>query len=297
MVVDVPHQPAEAVPQEETDREPGRVRRQAQNVKGTVGIDAQLLAGQPLCQIFQGRTQGVVRYGRWHIAGHESHKCIGINRIRTLRPADNGGIADDLHVVSVRQQMVQGGGVGKGCVLAYRRVVVLLPPIGAKGRRIERHQRRTSGLGVPHAFDGGMGGGDLILTACDKALHPHGVLVRAVPIPLPRLADDSVLVNIAAIHPEQKISARADRLVLSGQGWVLHRFFRLPGVEERQYRSGSGGIHAIQYGVMQACGDAEAVPAALRLPLLVNTQQVGGVVPQEVGCNANSALHRRRQDH
>lgn len=48
---------------------------------------------------------------------------------------------------------------------------------------------------------------------------------------------------------------------------------------------------------MQACGDAEAVPAALRLPLLVNTQQVGGVVPQEVGCNANSALHRRRQDH
>ena len=47
--------------------------------------------------------------------------------------------------------------------------------------------------------------------------------------------------------------------------------------------------------MVQACGGAEAVPAALRLPLLVNAQQVSGVVPQEVGSNTNGTLYRGRQ--
>ena len=89
--------------------------------------------------------------------------------------------------------MVQGGSVGKCGILAYRCVVALLPPIRAKGVRIERHQRCAAGLGIPYTLDGGMGGGNLILAACDKALHPHGVLARAVPIPLPRLADGGIL--------------------------------------------------------------------------------------------------------
>ena len=56
-------------------------------------------------------------------------------------------------------------------------------------------------------------------------------------------------------------------------------------------------IYAIQYGVMQACGGTEAIPAALQLSLLVNTQHIRRVIPQEVGSNANSALYRRRQDY
>ena len=46
---------------------------------------------------------------------------------------------------------------------------------------------------------------------------------------------------------------------------------------------------------MQACSGVEAVPAALRLSLLVNAQQIGGVVPQEVGSNTNGTLYRGRQ--
>ena len=141
--------------------------------------------------------------------------------------------------------MVQGGGIGKSGVFAHRRIIVLLPPIGAKGRRIERDQRRAAGLGIPHTLDGGMGGGDLILAACDKALHPHSVLVRAVSVSLPHLADGSVLVNIVAIHPEQQIPTCGNCLILSGQGRVFHRFFRLPSVEESQNCFCSRRIHAV----------------------------------------------------
>ena len=56
---------------------------------------------------------------------------------------------------------------------------------------------------------------------------------------------------------------------------MFHRFFRLPGVEERQDRLGNGRIHAIQYGMVQTCGSAKAILAALRLSLLVNAQQIG----------------------
>ncbi len=294
MVVHILHQPAEAVPQEKADGEPGRVGSQAQNVERPVRVNAQIVTGQAVRQTFEGRPEVIVRQaGLRAEAGRHGKTLVG--RVRPLRPADHRGVTDLLHVVPVRQQVVQSGGVGKGGVFSHRGVVVLLPAIGTEGRGVEGHQRRTAGLGIPDALDSRVGGCDLILPSGHQALHPHRVRFTALPVFLPCFPDGGVLLGIAAVHPEQQVSSGGHFFKLSGQGGMLRRVLRLPGVEKSQDCLGYGGIHPVQHCIVLLRRRGEAVTAPLRLALLVHAQQIGGVVPKEVGVDANGPLHRRRK--
>ena len=200
-------------------------------------------------------------------------------------------------MVSIRQQMVEGGGIGEGGVLPHRGVEVLLMAVGAEGGRVEGNQCRAAGLGVPDAFDGGMHGGDLVFPPGHQALHLHGVLAAAVLIPLPGFPDGGILLGVAAIHPEKEIRSGGNVLKLPRKSRMLRCTFRLPGVEEGQDRPGNGRIHTVQNAVMQCGGRREALPAPLGLSLLIHAEEIGGVIPEEVRRNAHRALDSCRKLH
>ena len=199
-----------------------------------------------------------------------------------------------LDVVAVRKQMIQCGGVGKGGVFADWGIVVLLPSVGAERRRVERHQRRAAGLRVPHALDRRVHSSDLILFSGHETLHLDAALA-AVPIPLPRLTDGSILFDLAAIHAKDEVAARGHIIELPDKRRMLCRAFRLPSVEKSQYCAGIGRIDAIQHRVVQLCRCGKALETALGVSFLVDAEQISGVVPQKVCSDADRSLHRRRQ--
>ena len=199
-----------------------------------------------------------------------------------------------LDVVAVRKQMIQCGGVGKGGVFADWGVVVLLAPVGAERRRVERHQRRAAGLRVPHALDRRVHSSDLILFSGHETLHLDAALA-AVPIPLPCLTDGSILFDLAAIHAKDEVAARGHIVELPDERRMLCRAFRFPSVEKCQYCAAIGRIDAIQHRVVQLCRGGKALAAAFRLPFLVDAEQISGIVPQKVRGNADRSFHRRRQ--
>ena len=192
--------------------------------------------------------------------------------------------------------MVQRSGVSKGRVFSDRGVVVLLAPVGAERRCIERHQRRAAGLRVPHTLDRRVHSGDLILFSGHETLHLDAALA-AIPISLPCLTDGSILFDLAAIHAKDEVTARSHIIELPDKRWMLCRVLRFPSVEESQYCAGIGRIDAIQHRVVQLCRSDKALAAAFRLPFLVDAEQISGVVPQKVCSNADRSLHRRRQHH
>ena len=114
MGVHVPHQRAEAVPQEESDGKPRGVRRDAEDVKRALRVDAELAAGQTVCETPQSGTQVLLREGA--VLGFSEKRVQGkalIRRVCALRPADNRSVANKSDVLPVREQMVQRGGLGK----------------------------------------------------------------------------------------------------------------------------------------------------------------------------------------
>ena len=199
-----------------------------------------------------------------------------------------------LDVVAVRKQMVQRSGVSKGRVFSDRGVVVLLAPVGAERRSVERHQRRAAGLRVPHALDRRVHSGDLILFSGHETLHLDAALA-AVPIPLPCLADSGILLDLAAIHAKDEVTARSHIIELSDKRRMLCRVLRFPSVEESQYCAGIGRIDAIQHRMVQLCRCGKALETALGVTFLVDAEQISGVVPQKVCSDADRSLHRRRQ--
>ena len=294
MRVYILHQLSEAVAQKEADGKACRVGRETENVKRPVRVDAEVVARQPVCQPFERCTQVVVRQAG-HFAAEQCRHAEGlINVLCALCPADDCRITDVLDVVAVRKQMIQCGGVGKGGVFADRGVVVLLPSVGAERRRVERHQRRAAGLRVPHALDRRVHSGDLILFSGHETLHLDAALA-AVLIPLPCLADNGILLNLAAIHAKDEVTARGHIVELPDERRMLCRVLRLPSVEESQYCAGIGRIDAIQHRMVQLCRSGKALAAAFGLPFLVDAEQISGVVPQKVCSNADRSLHRRRQ--
>ena len=192
--------------------------------------------------------------------------------------------------------MVQRSGVSKGRVFSDRGVVVLLAPVGAERRSVERHQRRAAGLRVPHALDRRMHSGDLILFSGHETLHLDAALA-AVLIPLPCLTDGSILFDLAAIHAKDEVTARSHIIELPDKRWMLCCVLRLPSVEESQYCASIGRIDAIQHRVVQLCRCGKALAAAFRLALLVDAEQISGIVPQKVRDNADRSFHRCRQHH
>ena len=178
--------------------------------------------------------------------------------------------------------MVESSRIGKGGVFSHRSVEILLPAIGAEGRGIEGHQRRAAGLSVPHPLDGRVRGCDFVLSPGHKALHPYCVRVAALPAALPRCPDGIILLGITAIHPEQQICPGSHFLKLSGQSRMLRRVLRLPCVKECQNCPGYRGIHTVQHRMVLLRRCSKAIPAPFRLALLVDAEQIGGVVPKEI---------------
>ena len=294
MRVYILHQLSEAVAQKEADGKARRVGRETENVKRSVRVDAEVVARQPIRQTFERRAQIIVRQAAVCAAANHGAEKAGIGIICALCPADNGRIADVLDVVAVRKQMIQCGGVSKGGVFADWGIVVLLASVGAERRSVERHQRRAAGLRVPHALDRRVHSGDLILFSGHETLHLD-VALAAVLIPLPCLADNGILLNLAAIHAKDEVTARGHIVELPDERRMLCRVLRLPSVEESQYCAGIGRIDAIQHRMVQLCRSGKALAAAFGLPFLVDAEQISGVVPQKVCSNADRSLHRRRQ--
>lgn len=197
-------------------------------------------------------------------------------------------------MVAVRKQMVQRSGVSKGRVFSDRGVVVLLAPVGAERRRVERHQRRAAGLRVPHTLDRWVHSGDLILFSGHETLHLDAALA-AIPISLPCLADSGILLDLAAIHAKNEVAASGHIVELSDKRRMLCRVLRIPSVEESQYCADIGRIDAIQHRMVQLCRCGKALETALGVTFLVDAEQISGVVPQKVCSNADRSLHRRRQ--
>ena len=139
-----------------------------------------------------------------------------------------------------------------------------------------------------------MHSGDLILFSGHETLHQDAALA-AVPIPLPCLADSGILLDLAAIHAKDEVTARSHIIELSDKRRMLCRVLRFPSVEESQYCAGIGRIDAIQHRMVQLCRCGKALAAAFRLPFLVDAEQISGVVPQKVCSDADRSLHRRRQ--
>ena len=294
MRVHILHQRSEAVAQKEADGKACRVGRETENVKRSIRVDAEVVARQPIRQTFERRAQIIVRQAAVCAAANHGAEKAGIGIICALCPADDGRIADVLDVVAVRKQMVQRSGVSKGRVFSDRGVVVLLAPVGAERRSVERHQRRAAGLRVPHALDRRVHSGDLILFSGHETLHLDAALA-AVLIPLPCLTDGSILFDLAAIHAKDEVAARSHIIELPDKRWMLCCVLRFPSVEESQYCAAIGRIDAIQHRVVQLCRCGKALETALGVTFLVDAEQISGVVPQKVCSNADRSLHRRRQ--
>ena len=71
-------------------------------------------------------------------------------------------------------------------------------------------------------------------------------------------------------------------------GWGLAR---LPGIEKGEDGCSGGGINTVQQLVVQGGAGLEALNRSFRFAFFVGTQQIGGVVAQEVGRNAGRALY------
>lgn len=190
--------------------------------------------------------------------------------------------------------MVEGGGVGEGGVLAHGGVQVLLVPVGAEGRCVERDQRRAAGLGPGQALDRGVDRFRGPLPAGDQADHLRPALAGAVMV-LPGPADEGVVMEKGPVIPEDQVSAGDQVLPVLLQGGVPRRGGGVPAVEEGQERPGRRAVCPVQEPVVERPAGPEALHAPLGLALGVRAQEIAGIVPKEIGEDAHRALDRGRE--
>ena len=96
-------------------------------------------------------------------------------------------------MVTVGEECVERGGIGKCGVFAHGSVSALLVTIGAEGRGIERYESSSGTLCARHAFYGGVCCGDGGCLPGDKALRHCGVRVSIVIMLLPCVLNRRIL--------------------------------------------------------------------------------------------------------
>ena len=194
--------------------------------------------------------------------------------------------------------MVQRGGIGKGRVLANRRIspLTFVAPIGFFGNIIETYKR------ISHRRETLLSHFDCRVNSCNTfyfpghyALHIWHIAFRIRKILLPHFADGSIFLWIASIHAEQQVPSGGHVVELPDKLRMLCRVLRLPSVEESQYCAGNGRIHTVQHRMVQLCCGGKALPAAFRFPFLIDAEKIRGIVPQKVRCDAHCPLYRRGQ--
>ena len=225
-----------------------------------------------------------------------------IDRLCVLCPAQNGGIANVLAVVTVSKQAVQCSGISKGGVLADRGVIALLVAVGAEGRCVEGYQRCAGALRPGHAADIGMGALDGGIFSGNQALPHVGIGGAVIVVRLPcvlngRVVIDKTVAVVGSFVAKDQVGIAGDLLPLLLQQGMRGSLRRVPAVKISKERPGCGAVHAVQNGVMQFGTGLEAIRSALRLAFFVCAQQIRGVIAQKVGCNAGGTLFMRRYAH
>ena len=200
-----------------------------------------------------------------------------------------------MDILPVRKQVIQSGRICKGSIFPHRGIEALLLAIGAEGRRIEGDNGRTAGLGPCNALD----------TRMDRLRHIHFSGDQALlPLPLafaiagiPGIPNFRIFLGKAAVHPKSQIAALHDLLPGIRKNRTILSLFRIPCIEESEDRLGCRCVNSIQEPVVQLCTGPEAIFAPLRFSLLIRTQQIAGIVPQEVRQDAGGTCNRSRQLH
>ena len=114
---------------------------------------------------------------------------------------------------------------------------------------------------------------------------------------LPCRADGGIVLRINAVHTECEIGAPGDFVERCAQSRVLRRHRRIPCVEKSENRPRGGALHTVQNRVVQLRRRLKTLAAARGLPLLIDAQQISGVVPEKVGRDAGRAFYRRGQNY
>ena len=110
-------------------------------------------------------------------------------------------------MIKISQQVVEGGGVGKGGVLAGGGIQILLPAIGTEGGGVEGDQSSAAGLGSLHALNGRVDCLHRPLPASDQADHFRAASLGII-VCLPCLTDGGVIVDIGTVATEHQVCPR-----------------------------------------------------------------------------------------
>ena len=151
-------------------------------------------------------------------------------------------------------------------------------------------------MGPLYPFDCGVEPGHLCSLPGDEALAQNGVRRGLAVFPVPDGFDRRDIMEILPVHPEDQIAPLLQLLQVGEEDRMLHRFFRFPPLEEPANRLGGGVFHRLQ----QPPVELDAALVAKQIPLRVlfrQAQQVGGVVPQEVGLHTHRALCPQGKGH
>ena len=252
--------------------------------------------GLPGGQPFQRRLH--IRFldaGSFLCTKQEQAERILIRRLRTLGPADDGGVTHPLAVVPVCDQQVQRGGVGKGGVLAHGSILALLVAVGTEGRCVEGDQRSTGALCTHHALDGGVHQCGRGLLAGDQALHRGGVCVCGTIVGLPGRLNGGGIVgeNVVVVWrfvTENQVGVSGQIFPFCVQQGMFCRLRRVPAVKISQNGFCGGVVHAVQQFMVQLGTGLEALFGAVRFALFICAQKIGRIVAQKVGSDADGTL-------
>ena len=197
----------------------------------------------------------------------------------------------------VRKQVIQRRRVGEGPILTHRRIFVLLPSVGTKGRSIEGHQRRTGGLGSIETLDSRVGFFRHRRFPGDKAaqLLPFRILTVMT---FPGTGQGFVVAGILIPVCKGQVAPGDQIFPLPGKNRVRAAKGRVIIFKEPADCLGKGVLAAGQQRAVQFLRRCEALsrPAVLGRILGV-AQEIGPVVPKEVGGHAHSPLYRCGQLH
>ena len=158
----------EGIVEEEAHRQSGGVGGESEDIEIHVGVELLLLKvhGYSLAKLCShaAEIRGAVRRRRPQQSPAEKG-LVGV--AAASGPADDGGVPEPVDVLPVGQQVIEGGRVGEGGLLADRRIIALLFPIRTDRRRVKADQRIPHSLAVDDAFDFGVDPRHCSLFPCD----------------------------------------------------------------------------------------------------------------------------------
>ena len=194
-------------------------------------------------------------------------------------------------IVLFPQKVIQRFAVGKGCIGADRSVsalpllVPLFLAVGFQRRCVEGHHRCAGGLCAYHAFDAGMQNGDGRFLPRDQTTASFRPFIAGIGL-IPCLSDLRHVLCVNAVHTEDQIAALEDFLPFRGQRGVFFGALWIPAGKEPQNGLCHGMGDLCQKFPVLFGASHEALQGTFRLALVIATQNIAGVLAQEIRCNS-----------